>query len=185
MMRRDIVVFTIGHSNRSGEELLALLGAAGIRTLIDVRAQPVSSRHPQFNTDTLRALLETSGIAYHWAGRQLGGLRAARPDSPHTALPAGGLRSYADHMETDAFQRGVTQLLKLAGQSPAVMMCAERAPEDCHRTLIADYLLLQGVTVVHLIDLAEQREHQLDARARRESLRLVYDRGVSGALALD
>jgi len=73
----------------------------------------------------------------------------------------------------------------LARKAPTAILCAEHLPENCHRSLIADYLTLQGVSVMHLIDADEQREHQLDPRARRESASLVYDRGTTGNLALN
>ncbi len=179
-----ITVFSIGHGNRSIEQLLALLYGADIRLLVDVRSQPVSRRHPHFAGDVLRAELEAAGLQYHWAGRSLGGLRSPRADSPHIALAEDGLRGYADHMGTELFKRGAGQLINLAGQSCTAVLCAERLPEHCHRLLLADYLLLQGLNVVHLIDPGERREHQLGAQVRRESAQLVYDRLSSGRLDL-
>jgi len=85
----------------------------------------------------------------------------------------------------EAFARAIAQLLGLARKAPTAILCAEHLPENCHRSLIADYLTLQGVSVMHLIDADEQREHQLDPRARRESASLVYDRGTTGNLALN
>ncbi|KPK50483.1 MAG: hypothetical protein AMS22_12130, partial [Thiotrichales bacterium SG8_50] len=82
-----LTLYTIGHSDRTLTELTALLRDAGITCVVDVRAQPASSRHPQFNMEPLRAALTADGIIYHWAGRQLGGQRVARPDSPHHSLP--------------------------------------------------------------------------------------------------
>jgi uncharacterized protein (DUF488 family) len=179
-----VTVYTVGHSNRSLGELIALLHRAGIEILVDVRARPHSRRHPQFAGGALRGALEQAGITYHWAGRQLGGMRPARPDSPHVALPEGGFRGYADHMDTEVFQRGAAQLVQLAGRAPTSVMCAERAPAECHRSLIADYLSLQGARVVHLIAPGESREHVLSPLARRESSRLVYDRTATGRLDL-
>jgi len=183
-MSRALEIFTIGHSDRSLTEFLALLKDAGISCVVDVRAQPASTRHPQFDMESLRATLAETGVVYHWAGRHLGGLRTGQADSPHTALPAGGLRAFADHMETEAFARAIAQLLGLARHTPTAILCAERLPENCHRSLIADYLTLQGISVVHLINGNEQRTHQLDPRARRESASLVYDRGTTGNLGL-
>lgn len=171
---RGVVLYTVGHGNRSGEELLALLASAAVTTLVDVRAQPHSSRFPHFCGEQLRKTLEDAGILYHWAGRQLGGRRSARPDSPHSALdPA--LRGYADYMESEAFSRAAAQLLNLAARAPTAILCAERLPGHCHRRLIADHLCLQGVRVIHLIEAGEQREHQLSVEARRESAQLIYD----------
>lgn len=177
-------LYSVGHSNRNIEQLLTLLHEPGIRLLVDVRSQPVSQRHPQFEGDTLREELEAAGLQYHWAGRSLGGLRSPRPDSPHIALTEDGLRGYADHMGTEIFKKGVAQLINLAGRSSTAVLCAERLPEQCHRRLLADYLLLQGLSVVHLIDPGVRRDHQLSAQARRESAQLVYDRLSSGKLDL-
>lgn len=178
----NVTVYTVGHSNRSIEQLLTVLHDAGVRLLVDVRSQPASARHPQFESGALRSELENSGLQYHWAGRSLGGLRTPRSDSPHIALRDDGLRGFADHMAGDNFKKGAAQLINLASRSPTVVLCAERLPENCHRQLLSDYLLLQGVTVVHLLDAGTRREHQLTAQARRESSRLVYDRLTSGAL---
>lgn len=169
-------VYSVGHSNRSIEQLLALLHEVGIRLLVDVRSQPVSQRYPHFNGEDLREELEMAGLQYHWAGRSLGGLRGPRADSPHIALTEDGMRGYADHMGTEIFKKGVVQLINLAGRSSTVVLCAERLPDQCHRCLLADYLLLQGLAVVHLINPGEHRDHQLSAQVRRESVQLIYDR---------
>lgn len=181
---KTVTLWSVGHSNRTAAELIALLRAAGIATLVDVRAQPASARHPQFAMEALRAALGKEGIVYHWAGRQLGGFRRPKPDSPHLALESEGFRGFADHMETEAFRRGVSQLVNLGMKSPTAFMCAEKLPGSCHRSLIADYLTLQGVAVVHLIDAAETREHRLNPLARTESGTLVYDRQAARPLPL-
>lgn len=169
-------LYTLGHSNRSLEDFIVLLDAAGIRTLVDVRAQPQSARHPHFAQDSLRDALGGVGIDYHWAGRQLGGQRSTRADSPHTALQEDGLRGFADYMDGDAFKKAAVQLIGLARRAPCAILCAERDPLHCHRSLIADYLTLQGVEVQHLINPGETRAHQLRSEARRESRQLIYDR---------
>lgn len=176
-------LFTVGHSDRSAEALIDLLRHAAIETLVDVRARPQSARYPWFNEDVLRESLSQAGIAYHWAGRQLGGLRKARPGSAHRAL-AEGLQGYADYMETAAFQQAVMQLVRLADKAPTAIMCAERNPLQCHRSLIADYLLLQGVEVAHLVEPGVVKPHLLRPEARRESAALVYDRHTQDELSL-
>jgi hypothetical protein len=98
-------------------------------------------------------------------------------DQPNR-IPGG----YADYMETDRFEKGATQLVNLAARSPTAMLCAERAPERCHRRLIADYLTLRGVEVIHLIERTEARVHSLSSEARRESAQLIYDRHVGTEL---
>jgi len=179
-----VTLFTVGHSNCSLQELIDLLTEAGVTTLVDVRAQPHSSRHPQFEGEVLRGAAEDAGMVYHWAGRQLGGRRQAVAGSPHVALAEDGLRGYADYMDTESFRKAAAQLIQLAGRAPTAVLCAERLPEHCHRSLLADYLTLQGVKVVHLAAPADFREHQLSPTLRRDSATLIYDRNVSGRLDL-
>jgi len=181
---QTVTLYTVGHSNRSAEELIALLKTAGVTTLVDVRAQPASARHPQFAMEPLRQALEREGMIYHWAGRHLGGFRQPRPNSPHIALDADGFRGFADHMDSEMFQRGASQLINLGMKAPTAFMCAEKLPAQCHRSLIADYLVLKGVNVVHLIEAGDMREHLLNPRARTESGKLVYDRQASRPLSL-
>jgi uncharacterized protein (DUF488 family) len=125
--------------------------------------------------------MERSEIVYHWAGRQLGGRRPVRRDSRHQALDE-ELRGYADFMETEQFERSAAQLVRLAARSPTAILCAERSPERCHRRLIADYVSLRGIEVIHLIDPGSDRVHQLSPEARRESAQLVYDRQADAEL---
>lgn len=176
-------VYTVGHSNQTLEWLITLLTQAGIETLVDVRAQPRSTRHPHFNEEPLRQACGMTGIVYHWAGRHLGGMRKTRSLSPHCAMDE-ERRGFADHMDSDTFKKAITQLMSLAARTPTVILCAERDPDHCHRALIADYLLLQGFRVVHLLGPDESREHLLSPQARRESGELIYDRLVSGELNL-
>ncbi|HEY5682359.1 MAG TPA: DUF488 domain-containing protein [Sulfuricaulis sp.] len=177
-------LYTVGHGNRTAEALLGLLKAVGVDTLVDVRAQPRSRHNPHFNDDALRLACDNNGITYHWAGRQLGGLRTPRPGSPHFALNE-DRRGFADHMDTDVFRQAAVQLQNLTARGVCAMLCAERDPAHCHRSLIADYLVLQGVRVLHLIDPGETREHVFSSEARRESTALVYDRRATRPLGLD
>lgn len=176
------VVYTVGHSNRRLDDFIKLLSGAGVETLVDVRRHPVSNRFPQFSGDALRGSLEIKGITYHWAGRHLGGRREPVATSAHIALEDEGMRAYADYMGTDTFARAATQLLRLASRQATAIMCAERNPADCHRSLIADYLVLRGWRVRHLIAPGQHVDHRLDPRARRESHELVYDRLVNAQL---
>ncbi len=180
-----ITLYTIGHSDRSESEFCDLLLENDVQTLVDIRAMPSSARFPQFNAAELRETLEGHGLVYHWAGRQLGGKRTTRPGSPHLALEQSGLQGFADYMESDAFGRAIAQLQNLAGQSTAAIMCAEGRPENCHRSLIADFLILQGWNVVHILGEANCSEHLLRPEARRESAELIYDRKTTAKLDLE
>ncbi len=177
----DFTMYTAGHSNRTAAAFLDLLGSVGVETLVDVRRVPRSGRNPQFDEHSLRLALEEAGVVYHWAGRQLGGFREAVAGSPHLALE-GSFRGYADYMASEAFERAVMQLTGLARRGVTAIMCAEKDPAHCHHSLIADYLTLHGARVLHLIEKGTVREHVLSPLLRRESGRLVYDRGASGDL---
>jgi uncharacterized protein (DUF488 family) len=176
-------LYTIGHSNRELDAFIAILQQAGIQSLVDVSAHPHSKHNPQFNDNSLRAACGAVAISYHWAGRQLGGMRKCAADSQHIALDK-GLCGYADYMQTPGFQRAVSQLLKRASEGAMAIMCAEQDALQCHRSLISDYLLLQGVEVIHLLDKGSSQPHVLRAEARRESAGLVYDRNATAELEL-
>ncbi len=176
-------IWTVGHSSRSIEELVRILAGVPIRLLVDVRRMPRSRRYPHFDQGALRAALEGHGIVYHWAGAQLGGRRAPRPGSPHLALEE-GLRGYADHMGTEAFARALDQLSRLAARGSLAILCAERDPERCHRSLLADALVLRGHPVTHLIDGASHRPHVLHPQLRVVEGVPAYDLMVSAPLEL-
>ena len=177
-----VTLWSVGHSNRSLDALVDLLAEAGIATLVDVRARPASRRNPQFARASLEAALETAGIAYRFGGRELGGLRRAHADSPHRALAGTGLAAYADHTASETFARGARRLADLASDGRTAMMCAERDPMRCHRSLIADWLSVRGVTVIHLLAPGERERHALRAEARVTDEGLVYDRNTQGSL---
>ena len=160
------MIYTVGHSTRSLETLLALLAEHQIRLLVDVRRYPASRRHPHFAQEPLAAALAAAGIAYRH-DVDLGGRRSARADSPNTAWRSPGFRGYADYMETQAFERAVTDLVALAGGSaPLAVMCAEAVPWRCHRQLIADALVARGVAVGHILGAGDVRDHRLSPHAQ-------------------
>ncbi len=177
-------IYTIGHSNRDIDEFVGLLGSAGVRTLVDVRAYPTSRRYPQFDNNSLRLALADADIIYHWAGRHLGGFRQNRPGSRHVSL-TGSLRAYADHMETPEFQRAADQLVRLANEACTTIMCAEKQPAHCHRSLIADYLSFRGTQIRHLVDIDETLDHRLSRLVRCEGEHLIYDCLLQGELELN
>lgn len=154
-----VTIYTIGHSTRTLDEFLALLGREGIRHVADVRAFPSSRRHPHFNGPALAEALAALGIGYshHPA---LGGRRRPRPDSPNDAWRNEGFRGYADHMASEEFQRAVEALLTHASSTPTALLCAEAVPWRCHRSLLADALVVRGVRVSHILD-ARTDPHRL------------------------
>jgi uncharacterized protein (DUF488 family) len=142
-------LYTIGHSTRSSEELLALLREAGVERLTDVRAFPSSRRHPQFNRAALGEWLGAAGIDYRHMPA-LGGRRSPVPGSPNGGWREVAFQGYADHMRSAEFQDALAALEAAAGEAPTAIMCAEAVWWRCHRRLIADALVARGWRVEHL-----------------------------------
>src|SRR4051794_21520569 len=115
-------IYTIGHSTRSLEELVALLREHGIRRLADIHRYPGSRRYPHFSREALEVALAERGIE-HVHLPELGGRRKPLPGSPNTALYNEQFRGYADHMATGEFRGAVERLLAFAGRT--AVMCAE------------------------------------------------------------
>jgi uncharacterized protein (DUF488 family) len=145
-----MTVWTIGHSTRSLDEFTALLKPVAIDLLADVRSVPRSRTNPQYNRDTLPAALRAQGIGYrHLAA--LGGLRKARPESSNTLWRNESFRGYADYALTPAFHSGIEELQALVSRHRVAIMCAEAVWWRCHRRIIADYLLVAGERVEHIL----------------------------------
>jgi uncharacterized protein (DUF488 family) len=168
-----MAVWTIGHSTRSLADLLALLRAHGVTSLVDVRRIPHSRRHPQFDIVALARDLLAAGVAYrHVPG--LGGFRRPRPASTNTAIRQPTFRGYADYMQTDEFASHLATLIELAAQTPTAVMCAEARPESCHRSFIADALVARGVEVHHVLDAGPPRPHALRSCGQVANGRVTY-----------
>jgi uncharacterized protein (DUF488 family) len=144
-----IVVYTVGHSTRSPDELLKILRLAGVSAVIDVRSFPGSRRHPQFNRGELEQWLPDAGIEYLHLP-ELGGRRDPAPDSPNGGWRERGFRGYADHLASAEFAAGIDRLEQLAESRPTAVMCAEALWWRCHRRLIADVLTARDWDVEHL-----------------------------------
>lgn len=161
-----MIVYTIGHSTRSIEELIAILADAGVTRVADVRAFPMSRRHPQFNRDALSVSLPGAGIDYRHMPA-LGGRRHAKKgaQSRNGLWRVEAFRNYADYAETDAFREAIGELEALARERPTAFMCAEAVWWQCHRRIVADYMLARGWTVVHLLAPGQQQPGVLTAGA--------------------
>lgn len=166
-------VFTIGHSTRSIEDFLELLHVHGVTCLLDVRTVPRSRHNPQFNRDTLPEPLREAGIGYgHMA--ELGGLRHARPDSPNMGWRNTSFRGFADYMQTPAFETGIEALIATATRERTVIMCAEAVPWRCHRSLIADALVVRGIPVKHIMSATRANPHVLTPFANVHGTHITY-----------
>jgi uncharacterized protein (DUF488 family) len=169
-------VCTIGHSNRTIEEFIGLLKQNGIACVLDIRTVPKSRHNPQFGQDILPESLSAAGIGYrHLAG--LGGLRRPHKDSPNAGWRNTSFRGYADYMQTDEFAQNVDAVAALARTTRCVLMCAEAVPWRCHRSLVADALLLRDIPVEHIIGPQKRRPHTLTPFARVEDGHITYPPG--------
>ena len=153
-------VWTVGHSNRTFDELVALLEAHGIRGLADVRTVPRSRRHPHFNTEELAASLPERGIAYSHHP-DLGGFRRPRPDTPNDAWENEAFRGYADHAMSATFAAALADLRDLAAERPTAVMCAEAVWWRCHRRVISDRLVAAGDDVLHIASETRADPHSI------------------------
>ena len=172
------IIWTIGHGNRTAEEFVQLLRDAGIECLVDVRSYPGSRKYPHFSRASLESALAAQDLKYVWAGEALGGFRKPQPGSRHVGLRSDGFRGYADYMESAAFKAGIVALIARVEKKRIAIMCAERLPWRCHRSLISDYLLTQGVTVMHLVAPGKTQAHKLNPVAKFSNGELVYDQPV-------
>ncbi len=167
-------LYTIGHSTRALDDLIVTLQVHSIKTLVDIRAFPMSRRLPQFNRESLELSLPPAGIHYVWL-KALGGYRKKiREDSPHIALRNDSFRNYADYMLTPEFEKAIAELIALAEQAPTAYMCAERVYFHCHRMLVSDWLVAHGHEVLHIDGTGPVKPHKLTSEARMIDGKMIY-----------
>jgi len=167
-------LYTIGHSTRTLDELVEVLLAHSIQTLVDIRSFPMSRRLPHFNRESLEKTLPEAGIQYVWM-KELGGRRKKiRDHSPHIALRSPSFRNYADYMLTEEFRSASTSLIELADESPTAYMCAERVYFRCHRMMVSDWLVGHGHQVLHIDGIGPAKLHNLMTEARVVDDQIIY-----------
>jgi len=142
----QVTVYTVGHSTHPIENFLNLLSKNGITALADVRSSPFSRHNPQFNKEALSAALNKHGIAYVFVGKELG----ARSDDP--SCYEGGKVRYERLAKTALFKAGIDRVLSGSQKYRVALMCAEKEPLDCHRTLLVSRALEErGTAVLHIL----------------------------------
>jgi len=165
-----VAFFTIGHSTRSIKEFVGLLQSVGVRLLVDVRTVPRSRRNPQFNRDVLPGTLADFQIEYEHIAA-LGGLRGHRHDvSPamNAFWKNQSFHNYADYAMSEQFRAGLDRLRHLGHQSASAIMCAEAVWWQCHRRIIADYLVAEDEIVFHIMGADRIERAEMTEGAKRE-----------------
>lgn len=164
-------VYTIGHSSRSAAELIERLKAENVDLVVDVRRFPRSRRHPQFNIETLPAILAPDQIDYRHL-EALGGRRSRSLEadaSPNAGWREDGIRNYADYAMTAPFRFALDALIVLAETRMPAIMCAEALWWQCHRRIISDYLLVRGIDVIHILGPGEAKPAALTQGAEPQA----------------
>jgi uncharacterized protein (DUF488 family) len=157
------MIHTIGHSNHSFERFRDLLRPYEISAVADVRSTPYSRFNPQFRRERLHASLADAGIEYVFLGQELGA-RSADP----TCYDETGRVRYERLSRATLFREGIERLKVGMTRHRIAIMCAEREPLDCHRTiLVARELVREGVAVVHILadGTPESHEHAMERLA--------------------
>lgn len=175
-MTRNSVIYTVGHSTRTLEEFVQLIRSFGVESVIDIRTVPRSKRNPLYNLDVLPDLLAQQGISHHQLSK-LGGLRKKSKTVSEEANSFWENRSfhnYADYALSPAFDEGLAELIDLSRAQPCAIMCAEAVWWRCHRRIVADYLLIRNVEVVHIMGVGKSSEATLTPSAQPHGLKLFY-----------
>lgn len=161
------MIYTVGHSNHPLAHFLQLLQGQGVTLLADVRSTPYSRFNPQFRRDSLAAALNDNGIEYLFLGEELG----ARSKDP--SCYEDGRVSYGKLAATELFRQGIDRLLAAAKTHTVAIMCAEKDPLDCHRTiLVARELVRRGESVAHILATGEVASHDQVMQRLREKLKI-------------
>jgi uncharacterized protein (DUF488 family) len=166
-------IHTIGHSTRPIADFLEMLIVHGMRRLVDVRTVPRSGHNPQYGKEGLsvhsRLRASTISICPVWAG-----LRRPRPDSINLGWRNTSFRGYADFMQTLEFAKGLDVLVSAAAGETTAIMCAEAVPWRCHRSLIADALIVRGIEVVEIQSVTNSSPLTLHPWAHMHGLEITY-----------
>ncbi len=170
-------VFTLGFSNRSWEETVDILQSFGIKWLVDIRTLPGSRHTPQFDKENLERLLPAIGVNYIHM-KSLGGLRKLKFSDPSNAgWRNASFRSYADYMQTPAFEEALRELIGIFKSSTTVYTCTEAVFWRCHRALVSDALMLRGFRPGHIFNARKCEPHRITDFARIEGTRITYPAG--------
>jgi uncharacterized protein (DUF488 family) len=167
-------VYSMGFSNRTWDETVAILRKFEIRRLVDIRTLPGSKHTPQFNLEHLQRALPEAGIEYVHM-KNLGGLRKPLKDSSaNTAWRNDSFRGYADYMQTPEFNGALDKLIELFSERTTVYACTEAVFWRCHRQLVSDALRVRGYRVGHIFNVSKVEEHKLTEFLKAQGTTVTY-----------
>lgn len=169
-------VYTIGHSTRTIPEFVEVLRTGAVQLVVDIRTIPRSRTNPQYNEDALPAALAEWQVGYRRIA-ELGGLRGRSHDVPrqvNSYWENKSFHNYADYALSGRFAEGLAQLLELAADRTAAIMCSEAVWWRCHRRIVADYLIIRGIPVFHLMGPGKIEPARSTPGARPREGHLVY-----------
>lgn len=194
----NIEIYTVGHSTQPVEKFICLLQMTKVTAIADVRSSPYSRFNPQFNREELRSVLKIHGIRYVFLGRELG----ARSDDESCYVE--GKVQYNLLAKTPLFQSGIKRVIEGAETHKIALMCAEKDPLDCHRTiLVSRELVNHSVNITHILqdgsteshddaisrlvtkmgmgeaDMFRSEELSVDDAYKKQGQRIAYDRKTS------
>jgi uncharacterized protein (DUF488 family) len=150
-----MTIYTVGHSTNTFDQLVALLRRHEITAVADVRSQPYSRLNPQFNKKPFKAALKACGLLYVFLGDELG----ARSPDPNCYV--NGKVQYELLARTAAFQSGLERLQTGATKFRVAIMCAEKEPLACHRTiLVSRHLDERGFNIRHILGMGDLEDHE-------------------------
>ena len=154
-MESQRVIYTIGHSTQPIEQFLGLVRKHSITAVADVRSSPYSKHAPQYSKDELKNALKLAGIAYVFLGKELG----ARSDDDTCYI--GGVVSYERLSKTSLFKKGIERVEDGCVQFRVALMCSERDPTECHRTILVSKALAErGADIRHILSSGEIETHK-------------------------
>lgn len=154
-MDERLQIFTVGHSTQTFERFLELLKQHSISAIADVRSSPYSRHVPHFNTDALKASLKDNQISYVFLGAELG----ARSDDKSCYV--NNTVSYKKLAETTLFKKGIQRVEDGSARFRIALMCSERDPTECHRTiLVSKFLEERGAKVDHILGDGQLETHK-------------------------
>jgi uncharacterized protein (DUF488 family) len=151
-------LYTLGHSTRPAEEFIRILRSFELEFVVDIRTVPRSRKNPQYDAAEFQRWLAAAGFRYeHWP--ELGGLRKPRKDSMNLGWRNESFRGYADYMQSEQFKAAADRLANRTSECRMVIVCAEAVPWRCHRSLVADAVLMRGAPVFDIMGVGSAKPH--------------------------